>query len=229
MNKKWFKHWNRGVVHSQIRCTDLNPLKTPWIFFGFFGFFFGLYEDFLSEQPLVADSATLTWSHESNNASSITQLKWNEVQQCRLMIASRSTAIGYEIKWNLHYDCRQTAATFNCIMKPINETRHRLMTILQKWAIARFCVIETFFSFLKWKSRKMVHWMWAVNVSRTAPFVCGTWMCHLNRPHSLQWPSNSFSNRPNIWMASSFKEKHSNNSRDEQRFHLRPVSLNSSL
>ena len=27
MNKKWFKHWYRGVFHSQIRWTVLNPQK----------------------------------------------------------------------------------------------------------------------------------------------------------------------------------------------------------
>ena len=43
MNKKGFKHWIRGVVHSQIQIQILD----------FFGFFRGLYEDFLSDQPLV--------------------------------------------------------------------------------------------------------------------------------------------------------------------------------
>ena len=39
MNKKGFKHRNRGVVHSQIRCTDFKSSKKFLDFFGIFGIF----------------------------------------------------------------------------------------------------------------------------------------------------------------------------------------------
>ena len=43
LNKKGFKHCNRGVVHSQIRCTDFYSSRKIhgflWGFLGFSGFF----------------------------------------------------------------------------------------------------------------------------------------------------------------------------------------------
>ena len=56
MNNKGFKHWNRGVVHSQIRCTHFKSSKKSlnfFYFFGFFGFFLGCARILLSEQPLA--------------------------------------------------------------------------------------------------------------------------------------------------------------------------------
>ena len=44
LNKKGFKHWNRGVVHSQIRWKDFKSEKKIlaffYIFFGIFRIFF---------------------------------------------------------------------------------------------------------------------------------------------------------------------------------------------
>ena len=57
INIKGFKLWNRGVVHSQIRYTYLKISKNPWIFWIFFGFFWGVYEDFFEWTTL-----RLTWS-----------------------------------------------------------------------------------------------------------------------------------------------------------------------
>ena len=34
-----FQHWNRGVFHSQTRCTDFKSSKNPWVYWIFFGFF----------------------------------------------------------------------------------------------------------------------------------------------------------------------------------------------
>ena len=50
MNKKGFQHWNRGVVHPQIRCTDSKSSKKSLEFLGFFG---GMWEDFEWTAPRV--------------------------------------------------------------------------------------------------------------------------------------------------------------------------------
>ena len=47
INKKGFKHWNRVVVHSQIRYTDFKSSKKSLDFLDFFRIF----RIFLSEQP----------------------------------------------------------------------------------------------------------------------------------------------------------------------------------
>ena len=49
MNNKWFKHWNLGVVHSQIRCTDFKSSTKSfyfWDFWGGFRNFLGVCENF---------------------------------------------------------------------------------------------------------------------------------------------------------------------------------------
>ena len=64
MNKKGFKHWNQGVVHSQIKCNDFKSLD-----------FFLIFRNFFSGCP--------TWIHESKNVVQRHSNCFDRVQQRR--------------------------------------------------------------------------------------------------------------------------------------------------